>query len=79
MSELASDTLSETLPYDRMVVLRDMYSDEYKKLQAGHVIDSALNARFMTGAWKSISNKGFDGFIHNHFAIMEVEAWFQTI
>ena len=66
----------QNLGYDRMVVLRDMYSDEYKKLLAGHVIDSALNARFMTGARKTISNKGFDGFIHSHFAIMEVEAWF---
>ncbi len=68
------------LGYDKVVALRDMFSDHYHAAtyKAGNprVVDSQLNERFISGAEKSISDRGLTEFVHINFAIMEVETWF---
>ena len=61
--------------YDRVIVLRDMYSKPYKEYQPGKIIDPDLNNLFIIGAQRAINSKAFGGYVHCHFAIMEVEAW----
>lgn len=61
--------------YDRVIVLRDMYCEDYKKRQPGQIIDLELNNRFIEGAQKSIDNKNFNGYVYCYFAVMEIEAW----
>lgn len=65
--------------YDRIVALRDMFSDKYHaesyKLSGSRIIHPELNDLFINGAEKSIAEKGCDRFVRINFAIMEVEAW----
>lgn len=69
----------QNLGYSHVVALRDMFSDNYHKevhkLRGARMIHPPLNERFITGAEKSIEQKGFSGYIHINFAIMEVECW----
>lgn len=60
--------------FDRVLVLRDMYSERYRSEST--VIDSTINDRFIARAKRDINENGFRGFVHCHFAIMEIEAWF---
>ncbi len=64
--------------FDRVLVLRDMFSkayDDYNPLIPRN-IDASLNQAFIDGAQRAIDEKGYDGFLKCHFAIMELEAWF---
>ncbi|MDE6339527.1 MAG: DUF4276 family protein [Muribaculaceae bacterium] len=63
------------LGFDRVLVLRDMYSEQYKEAQPEQVIDDNIIKHFIVDAQDSIKDKKFNGFVHCHFAIMEVEAW----
>lgn len=72
---LDNASLCRNCGYDKVIALRDMYSDNYKSVQPNRAIDPAINARFITRAQKTISEKGFDDYVFCHFAIMEVEAW----
>ena len=62
--------------FERVVALRDMYCDAYHEECMHKAIDPAVNERFIQGAAESIAGKNMQGFVHCHFAIMEVEAWF---
>ncbi len=61
--------------FDRVLVLRDMYSDQYNSIRPGQIIDPIINNRFIVGAQKAIDTRNFHDFVFCHFAIMEVEAW----
>ena len=61
--------------YNKVIVLRDMYSEDYKKFQHDRKVDQLLNTRFIQGALQAINQRGFENYVHCHFAIMEIEAW----
>lgn len=61
--------------FDRVIVLRDMYSDQYTKSQYGQTIDPILNNYFINIAQKKIDDNNLNGYVSCHFAIMEIEAW----
>ncbi len=65
----------QNLGYSRIIVLRDMYCDDYHSEVLNRTISKQINDKFIAGAHNSIAQKGFEGFINCHFAIMEVEAW----
>lgn len=71
--ENAKDHLEKS--FDRVVVLRDMYSEEYRKKQPNRIIDQSIIKQFIEGANKAIEIKQFPGYVFCQFAIMEVEAW----
>ena len=61
--------------FDLIIVLRDMYSEEYRAYQKQRRVDLELNEKFIKSAAYAIDRKGFEGFVHCRFAIMETEAW----
>lgn len=63
------------LGYSKIITLRDMYCDSYHSMTR-RTIMSEVNRRFIEGAENTIREKGFENFIFNNFAVMEVEAWF---
>lgn len=65
----------QNLGFLRVVGLRDMYSDQYKRLAEGSHIDEALCERFITGVQSEIARQNWSSLLHMQFAIMEVEAW----
>lgn len=66
--------------FDRIVVLRDMYCEDYhnlaQKFGRPRTIINSLSEKFIAGAEQTIHNKGLQDLISIRFAIMEVEAWF---
>lgn len=63
--------------FDKVLVLRDMLSKSYddnNKL-IPHDIDPLLNKKFIDSAQKAIDDRGINGFVYCHFAIMELESW----
>lgn len=69
----------QNLHYDRIVALRDMFSDTYHcesyRLCGERKIHPSLNERFKDGAMKSIKQRQLSDFISINFAIMEIECW----
>lgn len=61
--------------YDKVVVLRDMYSDQYKSVNPARTVSRRLNMMFIEGAQKSIDSKDLKNYVYCQFAIMETEAW----
>ncbi len=63
--------------FDKVIVLRDMFSKAYDIANCliPHGIDPILNKKFIEQAEIAIKSRNFHGFVHCHFAIMEVEAW----
>lgn len=65
----------QNLGFQRVIGLRDMYSDQYKRLAEGSHIDETLNERFISGIQFEIARQNWNSLLHMQFAIMEVEAW----
>lgn len=65
----------KNLGYSKIITLRDMYCDNYHSLTRRTIMPE-VNRRFIEGSENTIREKGFENFIFNNFAIMEVEAWF---
>lgn len=64
--------------FDRIIGLRDMYSEEYSK-RSPNKINDIVTSSFIKG-WNSTIQKMSDpSKIRMHFAIMELEAWFLGI
>ena len=64
--------------FDRIVGLRDMYSEEYSK-RSNSEINNSVTMSFIDG-WNSTIQKMSDpSKIRMHIAIMEIEAWFLAI
>lgn len=64
--------------FDRIIGLRDMYSEEYSKRSPNEINDS-VTMSFING-WNSTIQKMSDSSkIRIHIAIMELEAWFLGI
>lgn len=61
--------------FEKVIVLRDMYSEEYRKKQPSRIIDDSIINKFIEGANTAIDIRGYAGYIHCQFAIMEIEAW----
>lgn len=61
--------------FDRVLVLRDMYCDEYVEAAGRREVDASINDLFIKGAQTSIDFRGFTNFVFCGFAIMEIEAW----
>ncbi len=63
--------------FDKLLVLRDMFSKDYDKANCliPHGIDANLNEKFIHQAAIAIENRNCKGFMECHFAIMEIEAW----
>lgn len=58
--------------FDKIIGLRDMYSEQYIEANGGRTINHELNQRFIEGMNDQIGPKPHYRFI---FAIMEIEAW----
>jgi len=61
--------------YEKIIALRDMYSEEYSKRSAG-VIDANVTKGFIDQTNITISKMNNSDKIKMCFAIMELEAWF---
>jgi hypothetical protein len=62
--------------YETIIGLRDMYSEEYRKVVRGRFVDLDVNERFRRGVIQSIQQKAqWADQIKFCFAIMELEAW----
>lgn len=61
--------------YEKIIGLRDMYSEAYKKLSPGVINDSVTN-RLIQSYNLTIQNMIYSNKIQLHLAIMEIEAWF---
>ena len=62
--------------FHKIFGLRDMFSKIYREAAQNNNISKELNAKFLDGAQKTISQKSERAHdIHFHFAIMETEAW----
>lgn len=59
--------------YKKIIGLRDMYSEEYKKRST--VIDDQVSQDFLIGHQKTINKMTRPNAIVLYFAIMEFEAW----
>lgn len=63
------------LGFSKIIGLRDMYSDNYKKVSRNFEISESVIARFRAMATDMIDERGYSSVMSLHFAIMEVEAW----
>lgn len=62
--------------FERIIGLRDMYSNAYRALSRERKIDETLNQKFIQGSRKTIDEKAEKPEnIFLSFAIMEAEAW----
>lgn len=61
--------------FDKVLVLRDMYSEKYKEGLRRSAIDKTRNDLFIQFAQTAIDDRHLTDLVHCHFAIMEVEAW----
>jgi hypothetical protein len=62
--------------FERIIGIKDMYSEEYEKHVVIKVIDDSITQKFVEGMKKTISTMKNPNRIELHFAIMEIEAWF---
>ena len=60
--------------YDKVLGLRDMYSEEYRKRST--IINDKVIKNFINGAMKTISLMSCPEKTYLYYAIMELEAWF---
>ena len=67
--------LIEKSGYERIIAIRDMYSEAYAKRSPGRINDS-VTADFIHSHNAIIQNMTYPAKIRLHFAIMEIEAWF---
>ena len=66
--------------FSKIIGIRDMYSDNYRKKVQNQTINPAINVEFIRIAQESINNRAKDpSYIHFFFAIMEIEAWWLAI
>lgn len=67
----------KNIGFDKVLVLRDMFSKDYDDANnlIPRIINPHLNKKFIDAAQIAINAHGFHGFVHCHFAIMEIEAW----
>ena len=61
--------------YEKIIALRDMYSEKYRKRSPGK-IDENVTRAFIENTHKEIAKMSEPARIKIHFAIMELEAWF---
>jgi hypothetical protein len=61
--------------YDKIIALRDMYSEKYCK-RSPREINKNVTRAFIEKAHKEIAKMSEPARIKMHFAIMELEAWF---
>lgn len=64
--------------FERIIGLRDMYSEEYSKRSPNEIKDSVTRS-FINGWNSTIQNMSDSSKIRMHIAIMELEAWFLGI
>ncbi len=62
--------------FEKIIGIKDMYSEEYKKYVRFKEIDDSVTQKFVEGMNKTISTMKNTCRIEVHFAIMEIEAWF---
>lgn len=67
--------LIEKSGYDRIIAIRDMYSEAYAKRSPGRINDS-VTVDFLHSHNAIIQKMTYPPKIRLHFAIMEIEAWF---
>ncbi len=67
--------LIERSGYEKIIGLRDMYSEVYKKLSPGMINDDISN-QLIESHNSTIRKMTYHDRIKLHFAIMEIEAWF---
>ncbi|HEX9976776.1 MAG TPA: hypothetical protein VGA82_05950, partial [Dehalococcoidales bacterium] len=67
--------LIEKSGFDKIIGLRDMYSDAYCKLSPS-VISESVSREFMQGYYSTIQQMTYRDRITLYFAVMETEAWF---
>lgn len=73
---LSRETRLRAQGFHRIIGLRDMYSEGYRKLSRQHQIDPKLNERFITGAEATFQAKAHKpDRMQLCWAIMETEAW----
>jgi len=60
--------------YDKVVGLRDIYSENFKALYP-HKKDASSIASFIKDLKDALEDYNINGLIHLRFAIMEIEAW----
>lgn len=74
---LEDEEYLQNLGYEKIVGLRDMFSEDYKKVvKQPPRIEPAINQRFIETAAKRITNNALQADkLKLCFAIMEVEAW----
>ena len=60
--------------YERIIGLRDLYSDEYSKLSHG-VLDHSISEVVMKRHFETVRRLAHSDAISLHFAVMETEAW----
>jgi len=62
--------------YSKIIALRDMYSNEYRKVVKDRTIKPTVNEKFIDLTNEEIKQRASSpNNIHFHFAIMEIEAW----
>lgn len=61
--------------YEKILGLRDMYSDAYKRLSPSAINDN-VSKQLIQSHNSTIQNMTYSNRIKLHFAIMEIEAWF---
>lgn len=68
-------SLIEKSGYEKIVGIRDMYSEAYQKLSRG-VINDDISNQFIQRHNSTIQKMTYHDRIKLYFAIMEIEAWF---
>ena len=64
--------------YEKIIGLRDMYSEEYKKLSP-MVINDSITQKLIQSYNLTIQNMTYSAKIKLYLAIMEIEAWFLSM
>ena len=68
-------SLIEKSGYEKIIGLRDMYSEAYEKLSPG-IINDSVTKRLIQGYKLTIQNMVYSDKVELYLAIMEIEAWF---
>jgi len=66
-----------TSGFERIVALRDMYSEVYKKITSR--IDNTITQSIIEATKEQLDKASKPNIIHFNYAIMEIEAWFLGI
>jgi len=68
-------SLVEESGYEKILGLRDMYCDDYRRLSPSGINES-VSKQLIQSRNSTIQNMNYPNRIKLHFAIMEIEAWF---